>query len=126
MLSVLYDERIAAPKEKDYIDEEEIFCEETNTFLAKIKNEKRSSHMPSGSLGNIREPTHRSKASESILEKEKGNDSPGKFKKFIPKKEEKKDEKKENKKMKVRRRRKKRKKRKIKQKRNKIEKNYFQ
>lgn len=45
--------------------------------------------MPSGSLGNIREPTHRSKASESILEKEKGNDSPGKFKKFMPKKEEK-------------------------------------
>ena len=119
---MLYDERIAAPKEKGYIDEEEIFCEETNTFLAKIKNEKRSSHMPSGSLGNIREPTHRSKASESILEKEKGNDSPGKFKKFMPKKEEKK----ENKKMKVGRRRKKRKKRKIKQKRNKIEKNYFQ
>ena len=98
MLSVLYDERIAAPKEKGYINEEEIFCEETNTFLAKIKNEKRSSHMPSGSLGNIREPTHRSKASESIPEKEKGNDSPGKFKKFMPKKEEKKDEKKENKK----------------------------
>lgn len=95
MLSVLYDERIAAPKEKGYINEEEIFCEETNTFLAKIKNEKRSSHMPSGSLENIREPTHRSKASESILEKEKGNDSLGKFKKFMPKKDEKKENKKD-------------------------------
>ena len=80
--------------------------------------------MPSGSLGNIREPTHRSKASESILEK--GNDSPGKFKKFMPKKEEKRMRRKKIRKMKVRRRRKKRKKRKIKQKRNKIEKNYFQ
>ncbi len=45
MLSVLYDERIAAPKEKGYINEEEIFCEETNTFLAKIKNEKRKKLM---------------------------------------------------------------------------------
>ena len=102
MLSVLYDERIAAPKEKGYINEEEIFCEETNTFLAKLKNEKQKTHNPSGSLGNIREPTHRSKASESLFEKEKvkGGDSLGKFKKFLPKKEEKKkdEEKKEEKK----------------------------
>ena len=118
MLSVLYDERIAAPKEKGYINEEEIICEEMNTFLAKLKNEKQKTHNPSGSLGNIREPTHRSKASESLFEKEKvkGGDSPGKFKKFLPKKEEKKM-------IRKMRRRKKRKKKKIKQKRNKIEKN---
>ena len=117
MLSVLYDERIAAPKEKGYINEEDIFCEETNTFLAKLKNEKQKTHNPSGSLGNIREPTRKRLKVYLRKRKLKAVTHQGNLKSFCLRR------KRRRKMIRKMRRRKKRKKKKIKQRRNKIEKN---
>ena len=88
MLNVLYDEKIPVVKPKTYVKEEEIVCEETNVFLARMKNERPSrGHIATASLGNVREFIHKSRPSDFDRET-----SPGKFKKFLAKKNEEKKE----------------------------------
>lgn len=94
MLSILYDEKLPVVKPKTYVNEDEIVCEDTNVFLAKLKSERPSrGHIATGSLGNVRDFIHKSRPSD-IADKltGAGETSPGKFKKFLAKKNEEKKE----------------------------------